>query len=269
MTINPSANVLVMTTEILRHALYSAASPLLSNCGLVVFDEVHYISDEERGTVWEESLIALLSLYSISVVCLSATISNANDLADWMAGLCNRAVHVIATQVRPVPLLHYFFDGEERSMVLVKDGKRMLKDNMRVLREVEEGRKEKKKTRGGQGMDLFLLLSFCIVRDWTPVIVFSFSRRDCEQLCLAASSLTLTSRHEQQLITSVFDAAMASLSPDDRLLPQISSLYPLLLKGLATHHSGLLPVLKELVEILFGEGLVKLLFATETFAVVS
>ena len=278
-SIAPSAPVLIMTTEVLRHALYSASSPLLNDVAVVIFDEVHYLGDLERGTVWEESLISLLSLHDLPVLCLSATIGNVTDLADWFSSLSQRPCHVVSTLHRPVPLLHYVFDAAQRTLVKVKDAQdRVLMTNVLVLREAEDASKAKpvassehstsapKRTKKAGG-DLLSLLSLCIVREWTPVIVFSFSRRDCEQLCLSCSAMTLTTPHEQSLITSVFDAAMASLSPTDRQLPQITSLYPLLLKGLATHHSGLLPVLKELVEILFGEHLLKVLFATETFAI--
>ena len=268
--LSPAAPVLVMTTEVLRHALFSSSSPLLSGVQCVVFDEVHYLSDEERGTVWEESLIALLTLHpSLQLVCLSATIGNARQLADWMAGIGGRTCDVVSTTQRPVPLLHYVFNADTAVMLRVKDERdRVLHDSIASMREAEETRLLPSSAAGrGRCSALFSLLSLCIARRWSPVIVFSFSRRECEHHCMAASSLTLTTQHEQSLITQVFASATASLSPADRSLPQVQSLLPLLLKGLATHHSGLLPVLKELVEILFGEGLLKLLFATETFAV--
>ena len=277
-TVSPSAAVLVMTTEVLRRAVFSPSSPLLQDVAVVVFDEVHYLNDEERGTVWEESLIGLLSLHDLPTVSLSATIDNAQQLADWMASLGQRPCHVISTRYRPTPLQHLVFDAQQRTLAKVKDARdQLLLDNVRTLREANEASRAKDSTassssspptRQGRkaGVDVFVLLSLCIAREWTPVIVFSFSRRDCEQLCLASSSLTLTTAHEQALITEVFTSAMASLSLSDRSLPQITSLLPLLLKGLATHHSGLLPILRELVELLFAEGLLKLLFATETFA---
>ena len=104
-------------------------------------------------------------------------------------------------------------------------------------------------------------------RNYNPVIVFAFSKRECEALALVMNKFEYTSSEEQELITNIFTNAMENLSPDDRQLPQISNLLPLLKRGIGIHHGGLLPILKEVIEILFQEGLIKVLFATETFSI--
>ena len=106
-----------------------------------------------------------------------------------------------------------------------------------------------------------------MLKNYNPVIVFSFSKRECEQLALMLSNFEFNETTEQELVSNIFTNAIENLSPDDRQLPQISNLLPLLKRGIGIHHSGLLPILKEVIEILFQEGLIKVLFATETFSI--
>lgn len=106
-----------------------------------------------------------------------------------------------------------------------------------------------------------------MLKNFNPVIVFAFSKRECEGLALNMSKLEFNSAEEQDLITNIFTNAIENLSPDDRQLPQISNILPLLKRGIGIHHGGLLPILKEVIEILFQEGLIKVLFATETFSI--
>jgi len=106
-----------------------------------------------------------------------------------------------------------------------------------------------------------------MLKNFNPVIVFAFSKRECEALALNMSKLEVSSTDEQSFIANIFNNAIENLSPDDRELPQISNLLPLLKRGIGIHHGGLLPILKEVNEILFQEGLIKVLFATETFSI--
>ena len=106
-----------------------------------------------------------------------------------------------------------------------------------------------------------------MLKNFNPVIVFAFSKRECESLALQMSKLEYNSAEEQDLITSIFNNAIENLAPDDRQLPQITNILPLLKRGIGVHHGGLLPILKEVIEILFQEGLIKVLFATETFSI--
>jgi ATP-dependent RNA helicase DOB1 len=106
-----------------------------------------------------------------------------------------------------------------------------------------------------------------MLKNYNPVIVFAFSKRECESLALSMANLEFNLTAEQELVTNIFTNAVESLSGDDRKLPQISNLLPLLKRGIGIHHGGLLPILKEVIEILFQEGLIKVLFATETFSI--
>lgn len=115
--------------------------------------------------------------------------------------------------------------------------------------------------------DISKIIRMIMLKNYNPVIVFAFSKRECEGLALNMSKFEFTSTEEQELVTNIFNNAIENLSPDDRQLPQIANLLPLLRRGIGIHHGGLLPILKEIIEILFQEGLIKVLFATETFSI--
>lgn len=115
--------------------------------------------------------------------------------------------------------------------------------------------------------DISKIIKMIMLKNFNPVIVFAFSKRECESLALSMSKLEFNSAEEQDLITNIFTNAIENLSEDDRKLPQISNILPLLKRGIGIHHGGLLPILKEVIEILFQEGLIKVLFATETFSI--
>jgi len=282
-TINPNASVLVMTTEILRSMLYRG-SEVMREVKWVVFDEVHYMRDKERGVVWEESIILLP--HKVRFVFLSATIPNACEFAEWVSKIHHQTCHVVYTDYRPTPLQHFIFPAGGDSVFLVVDEKgRFREDNfaaaMAVLGssgledavgEVVGGgagkrgsEKKMGRGRGGQG-DLLRIIKMVMERKFDPVIVFSFSKRECEKYALQLSSLDFSNAEEKTLIEEVFRNAMDSLSDDDKKLPQIESILPLLRRGVGIHHGGLLPILKEVIEILFQESLLKILFATETFS---
>ncbi len=283
-TINPGASCLVMTTEILRSMLYRG-SEVVREVKWVIYDEIHYMRDKERGVVWEESIVMLPN--TVRFVFLSATIPNASEFADWIATVKHQTCHVVHTEYRPTPLQHYLFPSGGEGVYLVVDDKgRFREDNFSkamaqltdgaddpaaaALLEGGKGGKKKKgrKSSGGKDAqgDLFLVVKMIMERKYDPVIVFSFSKRECEAYALQLSKLDFTSDEEKALIDKVFSNAIASLSEDDRKLPQVHAILPLLKRGVGIHHGGLLPILKEVIEILFGESLIKILLATETFA---
>jgi ATP-dependent RNA helicase DOB1 len=115
--------------------------------------------------------------------------------------------------------------------------------------------------------DISKIIKMIMLKNFNPVIVFAFSKRECESLALQMSKLEFNNAEEQDLITNIFTNAIENLAPDDRQLPQIANILPLLKRGIGIHHGGLLPILKEVIEILFQEGLIKVLFATETFSI--
>ncbi|CAE6411975.1 unnamed protein product [Rhizoctonia solani] len=133
------------------------------------------------------------------------------------------------------------------------------------------GRNKKGKTKKGGGTkgpsDIYKIVKMIITKNFNPVIVFAFSKRECEALALQMSKLECNSEEEQEMVQNVYTNAIAALSEEDRKLPQIEHLLPLLKRGIGIHHGGLLPILKEVIEILFQEGLIKVLFATETFSI--
>eukprot|EP01127_Copromyxa_protea_P006579 TRINITY_DN1654_c0_g1_i1.p1 TRINITY_DN1654_c0_g1~~TRINITY_DN1654_c0_g1_i1.p1 ORF type:complete len:998 (+),score=244.39 TRINITY_DN1654_c0_g1_i1:24-3017(+) len=267
-TINPSASCLVMTTEILRSMLYRG-SEVLREIGWVIFDEIHYMRDKERGVVWEETIILLPD--TIKFVFLSATIPNAREFASWIAKIHNQPCHVVYTDYRPVPLQHYIFPAEGTGLHLVVDEKGVFREEnfqaaLASLVPKEEQRGGKNKQNKG-GSDCYKIVKMIMERNYQPVIVFSFSKKSCELLARQMAKLDFNNDAEKELVDRVFNNAMETLSEEDRALPQIQQLLPLLKRGIGIHHSGLLPLLKEVIEILFQEGLIKCLFATETFSI--
>ena len=288
-TINPGATCLVMTTEILRSMLYRG-SEVMREVAWVIYDEVHYMRDKERGVVWEESIILLP--HKVRFVFLSATIPNARQFVSWIAKIHHQPCHVVYTNYRPTPLQHYVFPQGADGLHLVVDEKGKFREAnfQRAMSTLQGGgsaeqavaesvldsgargaRGGKRKQRGGgpkgQSNDLHRIVKLIMTRNLNPVIVFSFSKKDCEKYALELKREDYTDDTEKELISQVYSNAIESLSDDDKKLPQVEALLPLLKRGLGVHHGGLLPILKEIVEILFSEGLIKALFATETFAI--
>uniref|UniRef100_A0A7S1AV33 Superkiller viralicidic activity 2-like 2 n=1 Tax=Noctiluca scintillans TaxID=2966 RepID=A0A7S1AV33_NOCSC len=272
-TINPQASCIVMTTEILRSMLYRG-SEVTREMAWVVFDEIHYMRDRDRGVVWEEAIILLPD--TVRLVFLSATIPNSREFAEWICRIKHQPCHVIYTEKRPVPLQHYLFPGGGDGVYMVVDEKgNFREDNFhRALAALQnsadaQGTESKKvKVRRGRASagDLEKIVKMCSDRSYLPLIVFSFSRKECEANAVALKKMDVTDDEEKKLIDEVFNNAIMTLGDDDRDLPQVQSMLPLLRRGLGIHHGGLLPMLKEVVEILFQESLIKVLFSTETFA---
>ncbi|PSN68689.1 ATP-dependent RNA helicase-like protein DOB1 [Corynespora cassiicola Philippines] len=282
-TINPTATCLVMTTEILRSMLYRG-SEIMREVAWVVFDEVHYLRDKSRGVVWEETIILLPD--KVRYVFLSATIPNAMQFAEWITKTHNQPCHVVYTDFRPTPLQHYFFPAGADGIHLVVDEKGVFREEnfQKAMASIAEkagsdpadalakrkGKgKDKKTNKGGNKdqSDIYKIVKMIMVKSYNPVIVFSFSKRECENYALSMSQLAFNDDSEKAMVSKVFNSAIEMLSEEDRSLPQIQHILPLLRRGIGVHHSGLLPILKETIEILFQEGLIKVLFATETFSI--
>jgi ATP-dependent RNA helicase DOB1 len=278
-SINPGADILIMTTEILRSMLYRG-SPIINQISFVVFDEVHYMRDRERGVVWEETMILLPD--TVRFVFLSATIPNSKEFAEWICVIKSQPCHIIYTDYRPTPLTHFVYpSGGEGIYAIVDSKKKFNEDSYRkalaVIEAKDSGvndRQTKRQKSGGprgtsnnEGKeDLMKVLRLCQDNSFLPTIVFAFSKKECEQNALTMKKQDLTTDDEKLAINEIFSNAMSMLDPKDQKLPQINSLLEFLLKGIAIHHGGLLPIMKEIIEILFCENLVKVLFCTETFA---
>jgi len=271
---NPNATVLVMTTEILRNMLYRG-SELLTEVSYVIFDEVHYMRDAARGVVWEESIILLNE--NIRMVFLSATLSNASDFADWVQHVKQHPCPIVSTSFRPVPLKHYVYPVGGKGLFLVKDAEEIfLNDNF--TRALASGNltnenntdynKRGVRKQTSNGSDMARLLMLLKEQDNLPAVVFTFARLAVEGLALEVfqNKCSFVTEEERESINLVFDNAMSNLLEEDRELDAVKSMKAMLLSGIGCHHSGLIPILKEITELLFQEGLIKVLFATETFA---
>ena len=301
-SIKPEASCLIMTTEILRSMLYKGAD-LIKDVEWVIFDEVHYVNDSERGVVWEEVIIMLPS--HISMVFLSATTPNTVEFSEWIGKTKRRPVYVVVTPYRPIPLRHYIY--VDNSTCLIMDSREssfreMAYNNfLKKFREKEEDKQAKKrdkvlqnaqgknrgrvlqsvnsqnKTKGRAGgaadsrgkagrAGWQQLVHHLRENDLLPAVVFSFSKKRCEECADALGSVDLNDSSQKSKVYMFCNYALQRLSGTDRQLPQVLKVEELLQRGIGVHHGGLLPILKEITEILFQRGLVKVLFATETFA---
>ena len=255
---NPDAQCLIMTTEILRNMLQKSTD--LSDVECVIFDEVHYVNNLERGCVWEQCFIQLPR--TITLILLSATVSEAEKFAQWIGELKQRPIHLITTLKRPVPLNHYVFYENQRHLIL--DHKGQFHDSV-----YQNYIQWFNKTSRGPLNLLNPFVHYLNREKLTPAIFFIFSRKKCYSY---ANKITvqLVDRETSSRINHKIDYYLSRHSIDKEVLdkvPQIIEIRRLLIMGIGVHHSGLLPILKEITELLFAEGLLKVLFATETFAV--
>ncbi|KAI6780532.1 putative ATP-dependent RNA helicase-like protein [Emericellopsis cladophorae] len=328
--INPEASCLIMTTEILRSMLYRGAD-LIRDVEFVIFDEVHYVNDYERGVVWEEVIIMLPE--HISLILLSATVPNTYEFASWVGRTKQKDIYVITTPKRPVPLEHYLWANKDIHKIVDHEKKfieKGWKDAHHAIQSKDKdtnqqtvatrggnprggqrggpqrGGPQQRGGRGGQQQrggnqrgrggggpprashapghmgrtgrqggftsaaqdkNLWVhLVQFLRKQNLLPACIFVFSKKRCEENADALSNQDFCTAKEKSHIHMIIERSVARLKPEDRVLPQIIRLRDLLGRGIAVHHGGLLPIVKEIVEILFAETLVKVLFATETFA---
>jgi superfamily II RNA helicase len=257
-TIAPDAPLLVMTTEIFRNTIFEAPERL-QGIHAAIFDEVHYLDDPERGTVWEESI--LYAPPHVRIVALSATVPNVAELAAWIAEVRDTEVEVVVETRRPVPLEH-------RAWVPGR-GVRSVAD----LRKHPVARAPVHERRGRRGPRAAAfaaeratgdLLRHLTSHDLLPALVFVFARRDCERLARAHASMDLLEPEGREELLARFDDLARRYETADA--PSTRELRRLAAHGALYHHAGMLPIDKEIVERLFTTGLVRLLFATETFA---
>ncbi|KAG5859941.1 superfamily II RNA helicase [Encephalitozoon hellem] len=255
--VNPNAKCLVMTTEILRNLVYRNGD-LLRDTEFVVFDEVHYINDSERGVVWEECIIMIPR--SISFIMLSATIPNSLEFSEWVGRTKNRTIYVISTSKRAVPLEHVIYC--DWNVYSIDEGGRT-KGASNFKGDLVPFSKKNRPTGRFKILDL---ANFVVKKKLTPSIFFCFSKKRCEDYAEILKTLNLNDERSREEVRTFLSEATKCLSPEDRNLPQILSMSSMVLNGIAVHHGSLLPFVKECVELLFSMNLVKLLIATETFA---
>ncbi|GAB7361926.1 hypothetical protein MBLNU230_g1964t1 [Neophaeotheca triangularis] len=333
--IRPEASCLIMTTEILRSMLYRGAD-LIRDVEFVIFDEVHYVNDLERGVVWEEVIIMLPE--HVTLILLSATVPNTHEFASWVGRTKKKNIYVISTTKRPVPLEHYLW-ADKKLFKIVDANRKFLEKGWKDANDAMTGKDkqieaEKKaaekeeaaaaagrggrggvrggpqgrggqQQRGGRGgnqrggpqqrgrgapaqrgqgniartgrgggrtsaaqdRNIWVhLVQHLKKEELLPCCIFVFSKKRCEENADALSNQDFCTASEKSAIHMILEKSLARLKPDDRDLPQIRRTRELLNRGIAVHHGGMLPIVKECVEILFAKTLVKVLFATETFA---
>lgn len=321
--INPEASCLIMTTEILRSMLYRGAD-LIRDVEFVIFDEVHYVNDLERGVVWEEVIIMLPE--HVSLILLSATVPNTHEFASWVGRTKQKDIYVISTPKRPVPLEHFLWAGKDIFKIVDSqkrfldkgwaDANQAIRGKDKALpapatasrgganqrgnqRGSQRGGQQQRGGRGGnqqrgrggpprashtpghmgragraggfvsvnQDKNLWVhLVHFLRKSSLLPACIFVFSKKRCEENADALSNQDFCTAQEKSHVHMIIEKSIARLRPEDRVLPQIIRLRDMLSRGIAVHHGGLLPIVKEMVEMLFAQTLVKVLFATETFA---
>lgn len=329
--IRPEASCLIMTTEILRSMLYRGAD-LIRDVEFVIFDEVHYVNDLERGVVWEEVIIMLPE--HVTLILLSATVPNTHEFASWVGRTKKKDIYVISTPKRPVPLEHYLWAGKGMHKIVDAD-KHFIEKGWKDANDIITGKDKVKApgageqdgaSRGGKGgrgdqrggpqrgnqqrgggqrggqrgggqggqraqsnqqgrgniartgrgggrttaaqdRNIWInVVQYLRKEELLPACIFVFSKKRCEENADALSNIDYCTATEKSAVHMIIERSIARLKPEDRVLPQILRLREMLGRGIAVHHGGMLPIVKEVVEILFAKGLVKILFATETFA---
>ncbi|CDY45149.1 BnaA09g14430D [Brassica napus] len=232
-TIDPNASCLVMTTEILRSMQYKG-SEVMREVAWIIFDEVHYMRDSERGVVWEESIV--MAPKNSRFVFLSATVPNAKEFADWVAKVHKQPCHIVYTDYRPTPLQHYVFPAGGNGLYLVVDEKAKFHEDsfqkslnaLVPANDADKKRENGKSQKGlmlgklGEESDIFKLVKMIIQRQYDPVILFSFSKKECEALAMQMSKMDLNSDDEKDSVETIFTSAIDMLSDDDKKLPQAS-----------------------------------------------
>jgi superfamily II RNA helicase len=264
-SIERNAPILVMTTEIFRNMLYGTTigevGTSLQGVEAVVLDECHYMNDRQRGTVWEESIIYCPS--EIQLVALSATVENSGQLTDWIERV-HGATELIYSDFRPVPLQFHFCNPKGLFPLLDDDQKKInpkLKQNLKFQKMAKASANGKSKPARQESPSIIFALSQLHQRDMLPAIYFIFSRRGCDRAVADLGNLSLVNDFEAAQLKSQIDAFLMA-NPEAGRTGQVESLY----RGIAAHHAGILPAWKGLVEELFQQGLIKVVFATETLA---
>ncbi|KAL4438757.1 hypothetical protein ABPG74_013430 [Tetrahymena malaccensis] len=312
--LNPSANCLIVTTEILRNMLYRN-NDIIRDIEWVIFDEVHYLNNPERGLVWEETIIMLPE--TVGFVMLSATVPNYMEFANWVGRTKKRKIYVQKTDYRPVPLEHSIYlngtiqvikqgdnrfnqteyeqlknqivnsflnqkkelTAKKKSLKLEKHQKGILKNtnismrNKRTMKAVTERYIKStdednynSSSNTSEGFNLMQLLIKCQNENLLPCVIFCFSKKKIDEIAYQIKQLNFCDYDETVRIEQYFKQCARKIKARDLNVPQIQTMKDLLLRGIGIHHGDVIPFMKEVVEILFSQSLIKVLIATETFA---
>ena len=269
---NRDARVVIMTTEVLRNMLLQTPWDL-DDVDTVIFDEIHYLADPERGTTWEESII--LCPDHVQLICLSATINNADEIAAWISRT-HRPIRSSPTPSAPcrwrsttsstASSIWWSTTRGSRCGTFPHTGGELRRQAARggfARRRAERSTPEMDEPQPREIVDALA------AKDMLPAIYFLFSRNDCQAFAERLAVMRPESRHAERqvgLIDQTIEAILAGMRPEDRELQQVQTITALARKGIGFHHAGLLPILKQLVEVLFTRGLMEVVFATDTLA---
>ena len=260
-SINGDGEIVVMTTEVLRNMIY-ANSQNLHDVAFVVLDEVHYLGDKFRGAVWEEILIHLPQ--DISVVSLSATVSNVEEFGEWL-GTVRGSIKVIVSEVRPVPLHLHVMQGPEL-YPLLKDDRSVNSELVKISQSYSRNLHDRRYRHTFKNLHKEAIIERLAKENLLPAIFFIFSRAGCDMAVKHCLHLNLTSESEKEIIRERIEEVAQVISPEDYGPLNFLNWAKALEQGVAAHHAGLIPPLKEVIEELFQQGLIKVVFATETLA---
>ena len=265
-SINKDASIVVMTTEVLRNMIYEDYEKI-QDIGLVVMDEVHYLADRNRGVVWEEVLILLPK--EIVIVALSATVSNANEIGQWLTDIRGETA-VIVEDKRPVPLEQFVVTKTNIIPLFAQDESRLLNKALVRLHQSAQSRRSSKYRKSEPSLvpSQENVIKQLRNSNLLPAIYFIFSRKQCDLAVenLLSSKIVLNSEAEQVACDKFIEQVLQALQGEDWNLLGIDRWQAAVRRGFAAHHAGLLPVIKETTEKLFQNGLIKLVFATDTLA---
>lgn len=278
-SVNPQAPIVVMTTEVLRNMIYARSSNI-DDLAVVVLDEVHFLQDAYRGPVWEEVIIHLEP--TVQLVCLSATVSNAEELCEWLTTVRGTTRPIVETK-RPVELINHYLAGDKttnqiRMFDTIVGGKP--NEQVAKIESMTSTRSKKQHPYGssrrfGSSHNRFFTPNRPDVvlqlrdEDLLPAIYFIFSRNQCDEAAYAClkMGISFTSKQDREEITEILESHVEAFSDDDLAALSYTRFLQQLEAGIGVHHAGLVPSFKEAVEECFARGLVKVVFATETLAV--
>lgn len=281
LTLDPDAPLVIMTTEIFRNAVFEDPERF-ADTDFAIFDEVHFVDDVDRGTVWEESLI--FAPDHVRFVGLSATIANLHEFGEWVREVRPQALTVIEHKERPVPLSHRLFHKDagvfqlaQRSRAIALHERAAEQERAsgnkhgRPDRNARFGKRDRKDNKRGRRFPTgprpyVMLLDEIQNRQLLPALYFCFSRKECEIKAERSMQRRLLSREERLKIDDLFYEICERFELDPKEDPALAAIHDRAMSGVGFHHAGVLPIHKEVVERLFTSGLLKLLFTTETFA---
>ncbi len=270
LTLQPAAQVVIMTTEIFRNAVFDDPERF-HDVDFVIFDEIHFLDDVERGTVWEESLI--FAPDHVRFVGLSATISNLKQFGSWMESIRTQELEIIRHDRRPVPLAQRLYH-HSLSIFKLAQRKRALQVLQRMGRQDQASPNRRLQRDSGRGRRVrkhgphpaTAVIDDLVAEKLLPALFFCFSRRECEIKADRNMHRNLLDKAERHEILELFHGICRKFEVDPESDPALRAIEKRATRGLGFHHAGVLPIHKEIVERLFTSGLLKLLFTTETFA---